>query len=72
MFRRRCCSSGFTGNLSALIISVNLGGLGTLIVSMASLISYKLITREESQVKGAYFRYFAATNVYFLVIFPMF
>ena len=45
--------SGFTENLSALIIGVNLGGLGTLIASMASLISYKLIAREESQVKGA-------------------
>lgn len=60
--------SGFTENLSALIIGVNLGGLGTLIASMASLISYKLIAREESQVKGAYFRYFTVANVCFLVI----
>jgi Na+/H+ antiporter NhaD/arsenite permease-like protein len=59
--------SGFTEDLSALIIGVNLGGLGTLIASMASLISYKLIAREESQVKGAYFRYFTAANVCFLV-----
>jgi len=60
--------SGFTENLSALIIGVNLGGLGTLIASMASLISYKLITREESQVKGVYFRYFTVANVCFLMI----
>ncbi len=60
--------SGFTENLSALIIGVNLGGLGTLIASMASLISYKLIAREESQVKGVYFRYFTVANVCFLVI----
>ena len=60
--------SGFTENLSALIIGVNLGGLGTLIASMASLISYKLIAREESQIKGAYFRYFTVANVSFLVI----
>ena len=60
--------SGFTGNLSALIIGVNLGELGTLIASMANLISYKLITREESQVKGAYFRHFTAVNICFLVI----
>ena len=64
--------SGFTENLSALIIGVNLGGLGTLIASMASLISYKLIAREESQVKGAYFRYFTVTNVYFLAILIVF
>ena len=60
--------SGFTEDLSALIIGVNLGGLGTLIASMASLISYKLIAREESQIKGAYFRYFTVANISFLVI----
>ena len=64
--------SGFTEDLSALIIGVNLGGLGTLIASMASLISYKLIAREESQVKGAYFRYFAVANVCFLAILLVF
>lgn len=60
--------SGFTDNLSALIIGVNLGGLGTLIASMASLISYKIIVREESQVKGAYFRYFTEASICFLII----
>ena len=64
--------SGFTENLSALIIGVNLGGLGTLIVSMASLISYKLIAREESQIKSAYFRYFTVVNVCFLAILLVF
>ena len=33
--------SGFTENYSALLVGVNLGGLGTLIASMASMISYK-------------------------------
>lgn len=60
--------SGFTENLSALIIGVNLGGLGTLIASMASLISYKLIAREECRGKGVYFRYFTVANVCFLVV----
>ncbi len=60
--------SGFTEDLPALIIGVNLGGLGTLIASMASLISYKLIAREEGRLKGAYFRYFTVANVCFLVI----
>ena len=64
--------SGFTENLSALIIGVNLGGLGTLIASMASLISYKLIAREERQAKGAYFRYFTAANICFLTILLVF
>ena len=60
--------SGFTENLSALIIGVNLGGLGTLIASMASLISYKLIAREECWGKGVYFRYFTVANVCFFVV----
>lgn len=60
--------SGFTDNFEALIIGVNLGGLGTLIASMASLISYKLIVREEGQIKGAYFRYFTSINLCFLAI----
>lgn len=64
--------SGFTEDLSALIIGVNLGGLGTLIASMASLISYKLIAREESGMKGAYFWYFTAVNVCFLLILLVF
>lgn len=64
--------SRFTEDFPALIIGVNLGGLGTLIASMASLISYKLIAREEPQMKSAYFRYFTAANVCFLVIFLVF
>ncbi len=58
--------SGFTSNYPALIIGVNFGGLGTLIASMASLISYKLVARENSKIKGAYFRYFTLINICFL------
>ena len=47
--------SGFTGNVQALIVGTNLGGLGTLIASMASLISYRQIARETPQRKGEYF-----------------
>lgn len=54
------------------MIGVNLGGLGTLIASMASLISYKLIVREENQAKGIYFRYFTAANICFLIVLLMF
>ena len=35
--------SNFTNNATSLLIGVNLGGLGTMIASMASLISYKII-----------------------------
>lgn len=60
--------SGFTGETEALIIGTNLGGLGTLIASMASLISYKYIAKENRCKKGAYFAYFTVANVVFLAI----
>ena len=44
--------SGFTNKISLLIIGTNLGGLGTLIASMASLISYRQIAQEETERKG--------------------
>lgn len=47
---------GFTDSLPLLIIGVNIGGLGTPIASMASLISYKFAAREEPGKRGAYFR----------------
>ncbi len=48
--------SGFTDETAALIIGTNLGGLGTLIASMASLISYRQIARELPEEKGRYFK----------------
>jgi len=59
--------SGFTGDYQALIVGTNLGGLGTLIASMASLISYKFLAREECGRKGAYLFYFTVANICFLV-----
>lgn len=60
--------SGFTEDVRALIVGTNLGGLGTLIASMASLISYKYVVKENKCGKGAYFAYFTVVNVLFLVI----
>ena len=60
--------SGFTENYRELLIGVNVGGLGTLIASMASLISYKLFAKEYNQEKGRYFRYFTVANIIFLAI----
>ena len=60
--------SGFTQNTRALIIGTNLGGLGTLIASMASLISYRQIAREEPAGKGRYFGLFALSNLVFLAV----
>ncbi len=64
--------SGFTENYTALIIGVNLGGLGTLIASMASLISYKYIGKESEKgiigSKGKYLMTFTLANIIFLAI----
>ena len=60
--------SGFTNKLNALIIGTNIGGLGTLIASMASLISYKQICRSHPHIKGRYFAYFTAANIAFLAV----
>lgn len=64
--------SGFTDNNAPLIIGVNLGGLGTLIASMASLISYKLVVREEAGTKRTYFLYFTIANICFLFLLLLF
>lgn len=60
--------SGFTENITALIIGTNLGGLGTLIASMASLISYKQVVRQIPEEKKRYFGWFTIANIAFLVI----
>lgn len=59
--------SGFTDNIKDLLIGVNLGGLGTLIASMASLISFKLIAKENIS-SGKYILVFSAVNIIFLVM----
>lgn len=61
--------SGFTGQYGLLIIGTNLGGLGTIIASMASLISFKYIGKEYKQLRGRYLLYFTLANVVFLAIF---
>ena len=58
--------SKFTENAHNLLIGVNLGGLGTLIASMASLISFKFVAKEKiSTVK--YILIFTIVNIVFLV-----
>ncbi len=60
--------SKFTEDYSALLIGVNLGGLGTLIASMASLISYKLYAATIGAQKGKYLAVFTSINLIFLVV----
>lgn len=60
--------SGFTGDYQNLILGVNIGGLGTLVASLASLISYKFYARFRPQLTGRYLLHFTGYNVLFLVI----
>ena len=60
--------SGFSGDFAALLTGVNLGGLGTLIASLASLISFKFFAREYPGKKGAFMKVFTVWNVGFLLV----
>lgn len=59
--------SGFTDKAQALLTGVNLGGLGTLIASMASLISFKFIQKEKVNT-GRYLAVFTVMNIVFLAV----
>lgn len=60
--------SGFSTNYEAIIIGINIGGLGTLIASMANLISYKILIREHDEFKMRYLIVFTVLNVILLAI----
>lgn len=60
--------SGFTKDYAKLLVGVNIGGLGTLIASMASLISYKIYAHHYNEQKGKYFRWFTIANVGYLAV----
>ena len=58
--------SGFTTDFDGLIIGCNLGGLGTIIASMASLISFKFYGKTSGSSTGKYLLCFSLINVVFL------
>lgn len=60
--------SGFTGNAEGLLLGVDIGGLGTLIASLASLISFKLYSASEGARKGRYFAEFTVCNFALLIV----
>lgn len=60
--------SGFTDNMSGLLVGVNIGGLGTLIASMASLISYKYVAVNMPDKKGKYIILFSIINFALLIL----
>lgn len=60
--------SGFTEESRALLLGVNIGGLGTPIASLASLISLKLYSHAEGAHTGRYLLEFTAVNLALLLI----
>lgn len=60
--------SQFTQNYPALLVGVNIGGCGTLISSLASLITFREYQTRCPQKTAAYFGMFSAFNFGFLII----
>lgn len=60
--------SGFGSNIRGLIVGVNLGGLGTIIASMASLISYRFYASCKAGSVSRYMVFFTLVNVIFLAV----
>ena len=60
--------SNFTTNGELLLASVNIGGLGTLIASMASLISFRYYGDLKAAKKGKYIGIFTLMNLLFLAV----
>ena len=60
--------SQFTSNYSALLLGVNIGGVGTLISSLASLITFREYTAHNPKKAGKYLALFSAFNFAFLII----
>ncbi len=60
--------SQFTGNYTDLLLGVNIGGTGTLIASLASLITFKEYVKHNPGKTGKYIALFSAFNFAFLLI----
>lgn len=64
--------SRFTQNYAQLLVGVNIGGTGTLIASLASLITYREYTKNYPEKKKSYFLMFSAFNFSFLAVLTVF
>lgn len=64
--------SGFTGDAGALLLGTDIGGLGTLVASMASLISYGMFVRACPRWQGWYLKLFTLLNLAYLLVLVLF
>ena len=60
--------SQFTSNYAPLLVGVNIGGVGTLISSLASLITFRQYTEHDKKGTGKYLALFSIFNFAFLLI----
>lgn len=60
--------SQFTSNYRALLVGVNIGGVGTLIASLASLITFREYVKHNPDKAGSYIAQFSAFNFGFLFV----
>ena len=64
--------SQFTENYKHLLLGVNIGGVGTLIASLASLITFREYSKHNKGKTGHYILLFSAFNFAFLIIMALF
>ena len=64
--------SQFTENYKHLLLGVNIGGVGTLIASLASLITFREYSKNNKGKTGYYILLFSAFNFAFLIILAVF
>jgi Na+/H+ antiporter NhaD/arsenite permease-like protein len=64
--------SRFTGDYRSLLLGVNIGGTGTLIASLASLITFREYTAHNPGKAGKYIALFSAFNFAFLFVLTLF
>ena len=58
----------FTSQAQALTLGVNIGGLGTLLASLANLIGYKLVRNLAPDLRKSFFKQFTLYNLLYLAI----
>ena len=64
--------SQFTSNYPDLLVGVNIGGVGTLIASLASLITFREYTKHNANKTKYYIGFFSALNFGFLIVLTLF
>ena len=60
--------SGFTADWRSMLVGINIGGFGTLIASMASVITFRIYSQEKDAETGSYLVLFTVLNITMIVV----